>query len=85
MSHDIADEKLTYSSDGTPTYSVKLRNLNHLIRTMYNGKAVLGQTFTVVSSLALRNAASVRDSRCAAENIYFSGELRNRNQSLITI
>ena len=47
MSHDIADEKLTYSSDGTPTYSVKLRNLNHLIRTMYNGKAVLGQTFTV--------------------------------------
>ena len=38
-----------------------------------------------LSSLALRNAASVRDSRCAAENIYFSGELRNRNQSLTTI
>ena len=40
---------------------------------------------SMLSSLALRNAASVRDSRCAAENIYFSGELRNRNQSLTTI
>ena len=39
-----------------------------------------------VSSLALCNAATgTRFSRCTEENIYFSGELINSNQSLTTI